>query len=363
MIELLIKKLVLGAVILFLLTSFVPNINGNSSGINIDVNKNSEYNSETIDILFSDDFNDNSKDYSKWTEFYSDGEWNEINNRLEFKTNEGNPTNHEGIKSKDINAIVSTEAYLEISCKMITYISHYGGYVGQIWSQVIQGSDYIGVYYARNPNEVRIVDTKGTSKVLFYSDETSTPWDVQYTIFSDRYKVVVNGYDSGWIEKSIIAGNNNFNLIFYLYCNGDYPSFWYKAGFDDILVVSKHAPTTPTINGPTKFFPNIYKEFRFTSTDQDGDQIYYYIEWGDGSIIDWQGPFPSGTQYKASHKWVDKATFTIKCKTKDIYGVESGIGTLGISTSKSSTFNTLFLRLLENNPNFLPFFQKLQNII
>lgn len=116
-------------------------------------------------------------------------------------------------------------------------------------------------------------------------------------------------------------------------------------------------PNVPIISGPTKFLPNIYKKFTVTSTDPNGYQIYYYIDWGDGSIIDWQGPYASGAPYKASHKWVDKATFTIKCKAKNIYGAESGIGTLDISTPRSNIINTPFLRFLENHPNLFPLLQ------
>jgi hypothetical protein len=125
--------------------------------------------------------------------------------------------------------------------------------------------------------------------------------------------------------------------------------------------VNNQPPTTPTINGPTKFFPNIYKEFTFLSTDPDGDQIYYYIEWGDGSIINWQGPYPSGTPYKASHKWVDKATFTIKCKAKGINGAESDFGTLDISTPRCKILNLDFLVILQSHLNFFPILQKLLN--
>ena len=40
-----------------------------------------------------------------------------------------------------------------------------------------------------------------------------------------------------------------------------------------------------------------------TSSDPDGDQIYYLFEWGDGSSTGWKGPFNSGETGEAKHAW------------------------------------------------------------
>jgi hypothetical protein len=120
-------------------------------------------------------------------------------------------------------------------------------------------------------------------------------------------------------------------------------------------------PDTPTITGPTKFKPNQEKEFTFETTDPNGDQYYYYIDWGDGNIIDWQGPYESGTIYFASHQWSEKTVFTIKCKAKDIYGFESDFGTLDISIPRSKILNSYLLMFIQNHPNILTFLQKTLN--
>ena len=58
---------------------------------------------ENRDIIFTDDFNDNIKDYSKWTEIYTEGIWEEINQRAEFQCYEsGDSSNrYEGIESSE----------------------------------------------------------------------------------------------------------------------------------------------------------------------------------------------------------------------------------------------------------------------
>ena len=59
-----------------------------------------------------------------------------------------------------------------------------------------------------------------------------------------------------------------------------------------------------------------------TTTDPDGDQVYYQWDWGDGNMSGWYGPFASGTVASASHAW-NKGSYSIKVKAKDIYNAES----------------------------------------
>ena len=66
-------------------------------------------------------------------------------------------------------------------------------------------------------------------------------------------------------------------------------------------------------------------EYTYTSstTDPDGDQVYYLWDWGDGNNSDWLGPYNSGITCEAKHTWSVKSSYNIKVKAKDIYGVES----------------------------------------
>jgi hypothetical protein len=118
--------------------------------------------------------------------------------------------------------------------------------------------------------------------------------------------------------------------------------------FASISTGAGTAPAIPTITGDTKIKPNKDTEYTFVTTDPDGDQVYYYIEWGDGSTLDWQGPYASGTPFTASHSWADKAAFTIKCKAKDTNDMQSGFGTLDISTPRNIRFLDYFQHLFPN---------------
>ena len=66
-------------------------------------------------------------------------------------------------------------------------------------------------------------------------------------------------------------------------------------------------------------------EYSYTtsSTDPNGDQVYYLWDWGDNSNSEWLGPYDSSVAMSTDHNWAKKGTYSIKVKAKDIYGAES----------------------------------------
>jgi len=90
-------------------------------------------------------------------------------------------------------------------------------------------------------------------------------------------------------------------------------------------------PEAPTINGPTNGNAGTTYSYTFITTDPDGDKVYYFIDWGDGSFDNWFGPYDSGEMISKSHTWDETGTYTIKAKAKDIHGAESPWGTLTVT--------------------------------
>jgi len=82
-------------------------------------------------------------------------------------------------------------------------------------------------------------------------------------------------------------------------------------------------PAAPTIDGPTSGAVSVSYEFTFVSTDPDGDDVYYYIDWDDGNVEDWIGPYTSGAVVTVSHSWSSEDTYSILAKAKDEHGAES----------------------------------------
>ncbi len=89
------------------------------------------------------------------------------------------------------------------------------------------------------------------------------------------------------------------------------------------VVIGNEPPDMLTIYGPKCGDPGVEYTFIFIAEDFEGDDVYLYIDWGDGIVTDWFGPFPSGGEVNASHAWDSKGTYFIKAKAKDIYGAES----------------------------------------
>jgi SagB-type dehydrogenase family enzyme len=82
-------------------------------------------------------------------------------------------------------------------------------------------------------------------------------------------------------------------------------------------------PLAPSISGPSNGLNGVLYNYTIVTTDPDGDDVYYYIDWGDETSSGWIGPFASGTPVPFNHTWSQAGTYTIKVKAKDTFGSES----------------------------------------
>jgi len=80
-------------------------------------------------------------------------------------------------------------------------------------------------------------------------------------------------------------------------------------------------PTTPS--GTTKGDPGMDYDFSSSTTDPDGDDIFYFFDWGDGTDSDWLGPYSSGEACVASNSWTQSGTYEVSVKAKDVFDSES----------------------------------------
>jgi hypothetical protein len=114
------------------------------------------------------------------------------------------------------------------------------------------------------------------------------------------------------------------------------------------------APGAPTIDGPTNGDAGTSYTFTFNAVDPDGDDIRYFIDWGDGTT-DSTGFEQSGVDIPFAHTWTSEATYTITAKAEDIYGKIGPEATFTITIPRDKTsYTPLFLRFLENHPNMFP---------
>jgi hypothetical protein len=78
-----------------------------------------------------------------------------------------------------------------------------------------------------------------------------------------------------------------------------------------------NAPSAPEIGGPKSGKTGTEYDFTFESTSPLGNDVFYWIEWGDGNIENSIGPYSSGEEITESHTWSERGIYLIKARAKD----------------------------------------------
>jgi hypothetical protein len=63
--------------------------------------------------------------------------------------------------------------------------------------------------------------------------------------------------------------------------------------------------------------------FNTTTTDTDGDTLYYKWSFGDGTFSAWLGPYNSGKQVSVTHNWLKWGNYKVQVKARDEHRSES----------------------------------------
>ena len=139
-----------------------------------------------------------------------------------------------------------------------------------------------------------------------------------------------------------------FDLYYETFCHG---SLW---GNPDLGVISPYEnipPGKPEIpDGPSSGKIRTDYTYSTLSDDQNGDDIYFLFDWGDGTNSGWIGPFNSGETGSASHSWSSEGSFSIKVIASDIHGSESEWSD---PLQNKNILIILFLDFLKNIPFYI----------
>jgi uncharacterized protein DUF1566/PKD domain-containing protein len=105
-----------------------------------------------------------------------------------------------------------------------------------------------------------------------------------------------------------------------------------ESAWSEALVVSitdgntgeNSAPATPAIpSGREDGKINENYTYSTSTTDVDGDDVYYMLDWGNGDLSEWFGPYASGEEIEADYSWVEPGTYNVRAKAKDTEDAES----------------------------------------
>jgi serine protease AprX len=92
------------------------------------------------------------------------------------------------------------------------------------------------------------------------------------------------------------------------------------------------APFPPHINGSAEGDVGRSLDFTFQTTDPANSNVYYWVDWGDGSHEEWFGPCASGVTVTIPHTWSNQGNYSITAKAKNTLGAESDwSGPFGVS--------------------------------
>ena len=125
-----------------------------------------------------------------------------------------------------------------------------------------------------------------------------------------------------------------------------------------------YPPNKPIIEGPLN--GEIGEEYEYcipSAVDPDGDDIYVYWDWGDGTSSGWLGPYASDEEICENHIWYEPGDYVIKAKLRDERGAESDWGTLEVRMPKTKDCYSLFLQFLKSHPNIFPMLQQLLHLL
>jgi len=111
---------------------------------------------------------------------------------------------------------------------------------------------------------------------------------------------------------------------------------------------TNNSPNKPTITGLATGKAGNKYDYKINASDPDDDEVYYYIDWEDGSNSGWQGPYPENIEQTFQHIWQSRNTYTIKAKAKDISDAESDWATFEISIPKIKLINVM-TRFFDNS--------------
>jgi len=153
---------------------------------------------------------------------------------------------------------------------------------------------------------------------------------------------VAGTYDVKVIAEDNVGDQSDFSLVL------------------TVTVVVNTLPDAPDITGPANGKAGEECEYIFVTTDIDGDDVSYYVEWGDGLIEEWTEYYKSDEEFIVSHTWDEKGIYTIRVKAKDIHGAESDWATLEVSMPKNKQYTSMFfLSFLDQHPDIFPILRHL----
>lgn len=114
-------------------------------------------------------------------------------------------------------------------------------------------------------------------------------------------------------------------------------------------------PTIPRITGPVSGKTDREYQYTFSASDPEGDDIYYWIQWGDSCPgVEWAGPYHSGEEMVVNKTWASQGDYIVSAKARDIYDAESEWGKIEVHMNMNTPTTSFFFNIHEIIKQRLP---------
>jgi len=183
------------------------------------------------------------------------------------------------------------------------------------------------VYIGSSDYNIYALNASTGDKIWNYT----TGDDVASSPAVSRNMVYVGSYDGNLYALNAFSGSKIWS----------YPSWGHRSSpalYDGRLYIvslkslyafepdyTNAAPDVPLEpSGPIKVYAEYMVNYSTTTTDIDGDQIYYKWHWGWDGDSEWFGPFDSGEEVSMAHAFsLDHDMYGVKVKAKDSHNAET----------------------------------------
>ena len=183
----------------------------------------------------------------------------------------------------------------------------------------------------------------------FYGNETVDP---ENDIVDYNWDFGDGTYDKGITQKHSYSEKDIYNVILTVTdSNGN-------IGIDEtwaFIDESNNPPEAPILKGRRLGQKEKEFEYTFYSNDPDGDDVYYYLNWGDvywtGSWQPWIGPYESGEKITLTNIWDTNGEYVVRVKAKDKYNAESDWSILPVKIPINKSINIInpfIMRLIQS---------------
>jgi len=198
----------------------------------------------------------------------------------------------------------------------------------------------------------------GSTEVAFGMPGWNNPYSGSSQSFDYFFTTCVTSedYTQGQAQQWALREMYTNGLWYYTkYEMFEWGALWGQPDLGIEPVVTNEAPDAPDIDGPTSGDAGEEYCWTFHSTDPDGDDVMYIIDWGDGTTEE-TDYYPSCTPVEVCHTYDEQGTYIIRAKAKDPYEAESDWAYLEVEMPvNQQILKTILQRLLSFRQNIFGF--------